>query len=327
MLPFYRVPSLLISRKRRITLEQLCTLWLEAKKSGLKLSTYVKYSNTIRLHILPHLGKKQAKDLTQAELEQYAGRLLSSGRTDGTGGLSGKTVRDILSLLHSILEFAQEKDLIDEIPQMNMGIQVPRGQLKVMDQEECRCLEAFLKTRGDVISCGILLALYTGMRLGEICALRWEHIDLDHGTLQVQGTIQRLQNVEAISGEKTSLYCLPPKSASGFRQIPLTDTMTAMLRPLLTEQRKAFFLTGSEHRCMEPRLLEYHFQQILRQCGMERIHFHVLRHTFATRCMELGFDTKSLSEILGHANVQTTLALYVHPTLEFKRKNMHKVYF
>lgn len=184
---------------------------------------------------------------------------------------------------------------------------------------------------------GIYLALRTGMRLGEICALRWRDISLETASISVCHTVQRLpqepdysepQENENPAGKghyiKTSLMVDTPKSDSSMRTIPLMQDIEALCKKFFCGKPSAYVLTGTE-QCMDPRKLQRHMEKCTNACHMEGVHFHTLRHTFATRCVEAGFDMKTLSEILGHSNVATTMNLYVHPNLELKRENMSRL--
>ena len=205
------------------------------------------------------------------------------------------------------------------------GITVKQVQkpLRVLSSIEQQKLSEYLFANLNSCNLGILICLYTGLRIGEICALKWEDISLEEQSLYVHHTMQRLQTSRT-GKSKTTVIISTPKSDCSIRTIPIPNDMLALLQ----EQKQpdnAYVLTGSSHRYMEPRTLQYRFRVIMRRCEIENVNFHVLRHTFATRCVELGFDIKSLSEILGHASVNITLNRYVHPSRELKQKNMDKL--
>lgn len=170
---------------------------------------------------------------------------------------------------------------------------------------------------------GILVCLFTGLRIGEICALRWEDISLSEQTIYIHQTLQRIQNLSD-NVPKTKIIITTPKSACSIRTIPLPDE----LYNILIKHQKAsvgYLLTNDDNKFVEPRTLQNKFKKILKDIRITDTNFHTLRHTFATRCIELGFDIKSLSEILGHATVNITMNRYVHPTLEMKKENMQKL--
>jgi integrase len=185
-------------------------------------------------------------------------------------------------------------------------------------------LISYLTASNQPSDTGILLTLFTGLRIGELCALKWNKIDLKNGFLSVEESMQRIQNYSNESPYKTRIIVTNPKSLSSIRRIPLPEFILSILKPLCN-QENAFLLTGSSEKFMEPRTLQYKFKKILCDLNIRVLNFHALRHTFATRCVEAGFDVKSLSEILGHASVNVTLNRYVHPSDEIKLQNMKKL--
>jgi len=196
-------------------------------------------------------------------------------------------------------------------------------EMRVLSKDEQAVLVKHLHKNAGAVSLGILLSLYTGIRLGELCALRWENLNLREKTVSIRATLQRIPNLSG-NGAKTKVTVTPPKSKRSMRDIPLPDFLAALLEPIAANPQ-AYLLTGKQWRFMEPRTMQYHFSRYVAACGIEGANFHCLRHTFATRCIELGFDVKTLSEILGHSNVNITLNRYVHSSFDLKRENMAKL--
>ena len=170
---------------------------------------------------------------------------------------------------------------------------------------------------------GILLTLYSGLRIGEICALQWQDFDFRNGTIMISKTLYRIQTENPDNNQKTKIIIESPKTESSIRVIPLPSFI---LNICINNcgKNQCYVLTGTE-KYMEPRLCLKKFKNILKELGFSNYTFHTLRHTFATRCVENGFDVKSLSEILGHSNINTTMQRYVHPSLEFKQRNMDRL--
>ena len=168
----------------------------------------------------------------------------------------------------------------------------------------------------------MLICLYTGIRIGELCALQWDDISLEKKTLHIQKTMLRIQTDD--ENQKTKVVITPPKSSCSVRTIPVQDILVEYLARF-EEGPDAYLLTGSAEKYIEPRTMQNRFKSVLNKCGIHSANFHALRHTFATRCVEAGFDVKSLSEILGHSSVNITLNRYVHPTMEMKRSNMNRL--
>ena len=298
--------------------------WLNSKRIGVKESTYSRYSNLIHTHIIPELGSLRVDELNEAMIEDCLANLLTSGRTDGKGGLSPKTVCDILSVIKSSIGYGNSQNL-------NISCSLPKGiirntapEVHVLSIDEQRRLTSFLMENIDPIKYGVLLSLYTGIRLGEVCALKWKSINLGEGILSVRETMQRIKDTSLETAQKTKVIISEPKSKCSVRDIPLP----VFLIELSQQIRKApdsFILSGDNERIVEPRALQYRYRRILMETNIAYTNFHVLRHTFATRCVEAGCEIKTLSEILGHSNVNITLNRYVHSSVELKRKNMERL--
>ncbi len=294
--------------------------WLSAKTAQLKESSIAKYSNLLNNHLLPAFGERSVTSITSADIFQYRNDLLcTAGISDS--GLSPKSVASILSVLKLILAYAAHKGLpVADIGQIT--VKQPQKPLRVLSIAEQKTLSRYLCNNLTLSNLGILVCLYTGLRVGELCALQWKNISLQEQSIYVRQTIQRVQTRTGDS--KTSVLITKPKSSCSIRSIPISAALLPLLEPIQASEG-SFFLTGSTSNYIEPRTMQNRFKTVLRACGIEDANFHALRHTFATRCIECGFDVKSLSEILGHASVNITLNRYVHPSMELKRQNMNKL--
>lgn len=305
----------------------LAEKWFEHSRLLFKESTCVKYRNLLRCYIIPHLGSHPVNDITDETVLAFANDLLTSGGEKGSG-LSPKTVSDILSVLRSIRKYAISRNIDIKYLSCSLPVKQKSGQLRVFSMQEQQKLYSYLKSNISLRNLGIMLCLFTGLRIGELCALRWEDISLKSRTLYVHQTMQRLhvrENSHKQQKEtKTAILISTPKSSCSIRIIPIPELLLKELR-LLKQPSDAFFLTGEKADYIEPRTMQNHFKSVLKECHIDDANFHTLRHTFATRCVEVAFDTKSLSEILGHANVSITLNRYVHPTLELKQENMNRL--
>ena len=196
--------------------------------------------------------------------------------------------------------------------------------MRVLSREEQARLVAYLHEDLDSCRFGILLALCTGIRIGELCALQWESVSTNDKAIRIAKALQRLHDTSVSQGARTRIVIGPPKSDTSVRTIPMTEYATGLCRRMKPQSSAAYVLTGTE-AFMEPRTLQYRLEKYTQACGLEGVHFHTLRHTFATRAVEVGFEVKSLSEILGHTSVTITLDRYVHASLELKRDNMQKL--
>ena len=197
-------------------------------------------------------------------------------------------------------------------------------EMRVLSIEEQRQLTKVLLDNTDTIKLGVLISLYTGIRIGELCALKWENLNLSSKTLSIRETMQRIQCSEKTETVKTKIIITEPKSRCSIRNIPIPDFLIELIQQFQNTPR-SYVLTGDNNRYIEPRTMQNWFKRYVQESGIEKANYHSLRHTFATRCVEVGFDVKTLSEILGHTNVNITLNRYVHSSFELKCDNMNKL--
>lgn len=303
--------------------EVVASEWMAANKAHIKDSTFNKYQNLLNSYILPTFGNHSLEKITHDFIETHCNKLLLSGGKKGTG-LSPKTVSDVLSVIRNILKYATKKEKIVLCDGSSVQIkQVPKP-MRVFSkkEQEILCRHLFLEYTPYTI--GILICLFTGLRIGEVCALHWEDVSLSEKTLFVHSTLQRIQIKDEETEKKTKIVVTEPKSICSIRTIPVPDALINILIEY-KETSKGYLLTNDPACFVEPRTMQNHFKKILKNTNIQDANFHALRHTFATRCVELGFDVKSLSEILGHSTVNITMNRYVHPTLEHKKENMQKL--
>lgn len=298
--------------------------WLESKRLVVKESTFKRYQNTVAKHIIPRLGFLPVTKITAEAIEQFARDGLESGRLDGKGGLSAKTMSDILVIIKEIVAFSRKRGLLTECDLSEITIKRTTREMRVLSITEEQRLITILLREMDRYKMGVYLCLFTGIRIGELCALRWKDISFTERTLHVDKTMQRLQYSEGSELKKTRLIITDPKSISANRTIPLPDFIICAMRPFEAGS-SSYVLSGCSNKAVEPRTMQNRFKGYLEEGQIDDANFHALRHTFATRCVELGFDIKTLSEILGHSSVKITLDKYVHSTLELKMNNMMKL--
>lgn len=315
--------------KATVTVEDIAGRWLAFKSSQIKEATYNKYRISLEQYIFPYVGSLYITQITKQDIEEYSRKLMSEGKRDGCG-LSPKTVSDTLNILNNVFAYASEHDYSLKPGVTTVKIRQKQSELAVFNKEEQKTLSNYLMENMSLCNLGILVCLFTGLRIGELCALRWENINLKAQTIYVCQTLQRLYpaskkeedastNADS-SSSKTYISISTPKSACSIRTIPIPECLVKIMSEY--EQTTGYLLTGKENAFIEPRSYRNHFNKVLASCNIKGTHFHVVRHTFATRCVELGFDVKTLSEILGHANVNITMNRYVHPSMDTKRTNM-----
>lgn len=294
--------------------------WFTTQKPQWKQSSTIKYRNILECYLYPIFAEKNISKITCDSVMSFSSNLLLDGGIRQKG-LSPKTVTGIISVLKNIFEYASQIKGYDIADIKGISVKQAQKPMRILSRVEQQKLSTLLY--GDLNPCnlGILVCLYTGIRIGEVCALKWKDISFDEQYLHVYQTMQRLQSEKCVD-RKTKVIISAPKSDCSIRRVPIPDEIFKILK----KHRKAdnaYLLTGTLQNYIEPRTMQNRFKSVSRKCGIEDANFHALRHTFATRCVELGFDIKSLSEILGHASVNITLNRYVHPSMELKQKNMN----
>lgn len=293
--------------------------WLDIQKAQLKPASIVKYHNIINNYLFPNFKNKIISEISRDDVIRFSNSLLVDGGTYGKG-LSAKTVNDITSVLKRIFEYAIQVKEYDVSDIKGVSIRQQQSKMRILSFSEQHRLSSHLFSNLNPCNLGILLCLYTGLRIGEICALKWGDIYFKDNYLYVHQTMQRLQTMNE-EKSKTRIMISTPKSKCSIRKIPIPNNLLCVLQEMQKEN-EAYILTGMINNYMEPRTMQNRFKSIIKSCNIDDANFHSLRHTFATRCVELKFDIKSLSEILGHASVNITLNKYIHPSMELKQKNM-----
>lgn len=307
-----------------LTLEEGINLWIHEKKNHWKSTTYAAYSNLTRKYIIPILGKCKISQINNRMIESFADRI----KDNETGKkLSDGYLRNICSIIVMVLNHMRKKHhFVVDMPDNPVSLS-KRKIILLPGERELEILERYLRQNisENGTELGILVSLYTGIRIGELCALKWENIDLANETIYIVRTMQRMKN-PCPSDERTSVVFQEPKTITSNREIPIP----AVLLPILRKEKRPdceYLVKGKKKNYAEPRTVEYRFNRILEMCFLKKFHFHMLRHTFASRCISMGFDVKSVSEILGHSNIQTTLNLYVHSSKIRKKQLMDMLRF
>lgn len=311
------------SNTYKITVAQLMNEWLYSKQDIVKESTYVHYMRIIQNHINPELGDFHLSAVTTDMMDSFLRRKLHTGNLVTAAGLSPKTVSDIRSVILQGFDYARRRNYPCVA---DTKLFYPRSipeQIQILSIEEQIQLEKVLYRNINSFKSGILVTLYSGLRIGELCALQWKDIHLKEGTLHISKTLIRIQDTNPSSQQKTKLLITQPKTNNSFRIIPLPSFILKILQQFV-QPPDHYLLTGT-FSPLEPRSCLSKYKRLLRIAGLKSYTFHTLRHTFATRCVENGFDAKSLSEILGHSSVSTTLQRYVHPSMDLKRAQMERL--
>lgn len=284
--------------------------WESFHSTSWKISTRNKYKAILNKHLIPFFGPIQVHLISTSLLQEFFYVELLQKK-----GLSQKSCKDIKSVLKQIFFYAENlgHHLTCNISSVNLKQEIKTS--KYLNNDEFERLRWYLIKDSNKLKIGVLVCMLTGIRIGELCALRWQDIEFKEAIIHISTTIQRVQ-----SEGKTKVIITTPKSSCSIRDIPITSGLLEILKPIRSEDND--YLLSGNTKPVEPRLLQYHFKKYLLEAGIRPVNFHALRHTFATHCISLGFDIKALSEILGHSSVKITLDRYVHTSMCKKIENM-----
>lgn len=294
-----------------VLLKDKIELWLKKQRVSVKLSTYSYYLSVVDKHILPELGDVLISNLDEEIIFSFIEKKATYDH------LSNSTLHEVIGILKQILDFCD----------IHIRIKLPKcekKQISVFTADDRNILEEYIKNHLNDITIGILLSLYTGLRIGEVCGLTWQDINFSRGLLKVSNTVSRVRNLDLQSRHKTKLILSTAKTNNSIRFIPMNPKLLELLLQYKEKNQKQddMYILTSSSQFMDPRNYYNRFKTILKKCHLEKFNYHSLRHTFATSCIEKGLDPKSLSEILGHSDIKITLALYVHPDMDSKRQFM-----
>ena len=302
----------------------LSRVYLDRCGAALKLSTCSTYEGIVERYILPEFGPVPVTELTA---ERINGFLRDKVFPTCGEGIAPSTAKSIVTVLRGILRCAEERGWAAASCGSILRPAGAGAEARVLSEGEQRRLKEYCLAELDEVKLGVLLCLYTGLRVGEVCALKWGDVSRRAGTITVRRTVQRIKNPEYSPGSgqsKTRVIFDAPKSKCANRCIPIPSRLAG---PLERFRRDAdcFLLTGQAEVWLEPRAMQHAFRRILEDAGIGHINFHALRHTFATNCVNRGFDAKALSRILGHSDVGITLNTYVHPSVSVLRSYMDRL--
>ena len=289
-------------------------MWLEAHKPSIKESSYAGYRHKLEKHLMPYFRELKYSNLDVSRVSTFVTDKLNEG-------LSPKYIGDMVTMIKTAAKWAE---INYNYANLVRNAELPKKKRKesaVFTQEEQRKIVSTAKAERTNAACGIVLTLFTGMRIGEVCALKWSDIDFDMKVLHVTKTVQRIR----VYGQerRTAVKVTAPKSESSVRDIPLPDFLINMLKEYRTADSD-YILSGTE-KFVEPRTLENRYKTLLKKANVPSVNFHTIRHTFATNALQHDFDVKTLSELLGHSNANITMAVYVHSSMERKSACMERL--
>lgn len=294
----------------------LSDLWLKDKKNYVRQSTIATYTFILNRFLLPEFG-----DMVSLRDDQVQSLVWSASKA----GLSRNYIKGIVTVLRMILRYGR-KSGFDADPQMEIHVQntVRCPQPMSFNIKDQNVLMRYLRKNFTPDNIGIYMSLAFGLRIGEVCALKWRDLDLESGTINIKRTVQRVC-LPGNVGKRTAIMTGPPKSLTSIREIPMTRQFIRLLEPVLDGKDKDCYVLSGSDAPMEPRSYRNHYRSLLRRLDLPGVKFHGLRHSFATRCIDGRCDYKTVSSILGHASISTTLNLYVHPNVDQKRECLEKM--
>ena len=306
-----------------MTTQTLLLEWLEKfQKEHIKARTYNRYQGLIEMHIVPALGDQDISILSRREIQNFLINQKRDGNMRSKETLSATSTNMMLSLLNLAFEYACDMEYIKENPCVRIRrARADTKKVEAFSTDEQRAVEAEIAKSGDRRLHGIILCLYTGVRLGELIALSWSDIDFKLGTLKVTKTAYRAQNEYGI----WNLCIDTPKTESSERVIPLSQYITDMLSQDRNVAKTPYIVENKKAERMSIRSYQYLFERLTEKAGVRKLNFHALRHTFATRALECGMDIKTLSELMGHKNASITLNRYAHSMMDTKIAAMNKL--
>jgi len=302
---------------RNKSFEEIVVLWQADKKQYVKRSTYSAYSLLINNHLLPAFTG--VDDVTETLVQSFVFTKLEQG-------LSQKSVKDILIVLKMILRYAVKQGyMLHREIDVKFPTEREKQELEVLSRTNQKRIMEYVQSHFTFMNLGIYICLCAGLRIGEVCALVWDDIDVENGVINVSKTIQRIYVIE--SGEKyTEVIIDTPKSKNSIREIPMAKDLLKMIKPFKKLVNGSFYVLTNSSRPTEPRTYRNYYKRLMKQLDMPRLKFHGLRHSFATRCIESKCDYKTVSVLLGHSNISTTLNLYVHPNMEQKKRCVEQMF-
>ena len=305
------------------TFRNYASYWILKKKYEVRDSTFANYCNLLNNTIIPCLGDILCEDFNNKLLQQFSYWAKEKGGKEQKG-VSEHYIKDCLLIIKAIIRDGQEENVFPDFALKR--IKVPKTLMientkKTYTEEEYKKIIKYILNNISPRSLGVLIGIFTGMRIGEICALKWEDIDFDNKLINVNKTAQRIYN-PLDEFEKSKIIITPCKTEHSQRSIPIAPDLYKMLKTLKTSDND-YVLTGT-NKLIEPRTFRKYYTKMMNDCGVTPIKFHSLRHTFASINIENGTDVKTISEILGHSDISITLQTYTHTSNKAKTKAIDK---
>ncbi|MBR6104836.1 MAG: site-specific integrase [Paludibacteraceae bacterium] len=299
------------------TFREIASEWKRDKQRFVKETTMAVYGLQLQTHLLPAFGDRTM--IEEKDVQQFVVDKLNKG-------LSERTTKDVLIVLKMVVRWANKHAGWDNRTDWEIIFPTRREQieLEVMTVTDQQKIVKYVKENFTFKNLGLQICLFTGLRIGEVCGLKWSDYNVSNNTLTINRTIERIYTID--NGQRKSRVVVStPKTASSNRTIPMNKKLQKVLKELEKVVNKDFYIISNSEKPIEPRTYRNYYNKVLSKLGIAKLKFHGLRHSFATRCIENNCDYKTVSVLLGHADVSTTMNLYVHPNMEHKKKCIERL--
>lgn len=299
-----------------MVIKDIAVLWKDNKKQFVKESTYSAYCLLLSNYIIPFFGTKE--EFTECDVQQFVLQSLAKG-------LSEKTIKDIIVVIKMIQKFGAKSNMtsLNQID-VKFPASSTKRELEIMSKDNQKKLFDYLRDNFSFKNLGIVICLCTGLRIGELCALKWNSFDMEANVLKVRHTVQRIYFVDEET-RYTKIVLSEPKTRESNRDVPLSTELIKIIKPLMKVVNSNFYVLSNDEKPIEPRTYRNYYKKVLKILNIPYLKFHGLRHSFATRCIESKNNIKTVSVILGHSNITTTMNLYVHPDNAEKKRCIERM--
>lgn len=301
------------------TFSEIVEEWKKVKRMCVKKSSYSAYVLALSRHLLPYFG--ELTEITDMHIQDFVWQKCNEG-------LSVKSVKDMVTVLKMVLKFSKKKGYTqssewDVVYPKIKGVK--SGKVATFSVAMQRKLMNYIKSHFSFKNLGIYICLSTGMRIGELCALKWGDIDIKNEIIIINKSLNRIYVITEKNEHYTELVLDRPKTISSIREVPISNNLLKLLKPIKKIVVDDYYVLSNDIVPIEPRTYRCYYKKLIKQLNLPDLKFHGLRHSFATRCIESHCDYKTVSALLGHASISTTLNLYVHPDFNQKKRCINKM--
>lgn len=301
------------------TFSEIAEEWKKVKRMCVKKSSFSAYALVLSRHLLPYFGG--LTEITDTHIQDFVWQKCNEG-------LSVKSVKDIVTVLKMVLKFGRKKGYVqisecDVVYPKNKGAK--QGKVATFSVAMQRKLMSYIKSHFTFKNLGIYICLSTGMRIGELCALKWGDIDVKNEIIIINKSLNRIYVITEKNERYTELVIDRPKTISSIRDVPISNNLLQLLKPIKKIVVDDCYVLSNDIVPLEPRTYRCYYKKLIKSLNLPDLKFHGLRHSFATRCIESNCDYKTVSALLGHASISTTLNLYVHPDFYQKKRCINKM--